>query len=165
MTAKVVRLRPKRHDAVAEALQLALDMPLELRPSTRDDLAEALGRYQPPPESWTYTMINPDQLRTVLRLINACPLPSTTLRVWTASASHVREGSGEIMAGRDRLAADAGISPQHTSRALSLLTEMGVLIRLRPGRYAINPHVAWNGSLATRETAARKTPQLRVVEP
>jgi hypothetical protein len=41
---------------------------------------------------------------------------------------------------------------------------MGVLIRLRPGRYAVNPNVGWAGSLAKRETAAQDAPKLRLVE-
>jgi hypothetical protein len=42
---------------------------------------------------------------------------------------------------------------------------MGALTRIRAGRYAINPHVGWSGSLAKRETAAKDMPQLRLVEP
>jgi hypothetical protein len=164
MTLKVVRLRPKRHDTITEALQLALSLPLDLTATTRDEIAEALARYQPQ-GGWTYTMLNPTQLRTLLRLINACPKPATTLSVWTAAVSHVHRDTGEIMASRARLAADADTSTQEASRALSLLTDMGALVRLRPGRYAINCNVAWNGSLAKRETAAREAPQLRLVEP
>ncbi|MGG5891123.1 hypothetical protein ACLF3G_29050 [Falsiroseomonas sp. HC035] len=162
--AKVVRLRPKRHDVIAEALQLALDMPLDLTDPTRDELAERLARYQPA-EAWRYTMLNPQQLRALLRLINACPKPATTLSIWTAAVSYVRYDTGEIMANRTTLAEDAGTSATEASSALARLTEMGALVRLRPGRYAINSNVGWTGSLAKREAAARETPQLRLVEP
>jgi hypothetical protein len=60
MAAKVTRLRPKRHDVICESIQLALDMPLGLRQETRDDLADALGRFAPP-ETWSFVMLNPDQ--------------------------------------------------------------------------------------------------------
>jgi hypothetical protein len=38
VTAKVHRLRPKRHDVITEALQLVLDLPLGLGNQTRDEL-------------------------------------------------------------------------------------------------------------------------------
>jgi hypothetical protein len=160
----VVKIRPKRHDAITHALQLALELPLGLSAPVRDELADALSRYEPA-QSWTYAMLNPDQLRLVLKLINKSDKPGITLRVWTAAVSHVRmNGGGEIMAGRERLAEDAETTPQEVSRALTRLTEMGALTRLRPGRYAVNPHVGWAGSLAQREAAAKSTPQLRLIE-
>ncbi len=163
MTANVTKLRPKRHDTIAQALQLALELPLGLSEPARDELAEALGRYEPA-DRWSYVMLNPDQLRTVLRLINGCPHPALTLRVWSALVIYVRMETGEIMASRARLAEDAETTPQEVSRALTRLAEMGVLLRLRPGRYAVNPHVGWVGSLAKRETAAQDAPKLRLIE-
>src|SRR4051794_28646079 len=147
MTAKVERLRPRRHDTIAQSLQLALELPLGFSQGTRDEIAEALGRYEPA-STWTYTMLSPEQLRIVLKLINASEKPAITLRVWTALVSHVRFDSGEIMAARARLSEDAETTEQEVSRALSRLTAIGALTRLRPGRYAINPHVGWAGSLA-----------------
>jgi hypothetical protein len=162
MPAKVERLRPKRHEIIAQSLQLALELPLGLSQGTRDEIAEALGRYESD-ATWTYTMLSPEQLRTVLKLINATERPATTLRVWTALVSHVRFDSGEIMAGRTRLAEDAETTPQEASRALARLTDMGALTRLHLGRYAINPNVGWAGSLAKRETAAKEALALRLV--
>lgn len=162
MTTKIVRLRPQRHDTIAQALQLALELPLGLSDPTRDEIAKALGRYEPAPR-WTYVMLNPDQIRAVLKLINASEKPLLALRVWTALVSHVRLETGEIMASRTRLAEDAETTPQEASRALSMMAEMGILIRLRPGRYAVNPSVAWAGSLVQRETAAKDAPKLRLV--
>ncbi|MDB5243401.1 MAG: hypothetical protein JWP57_4026 [Spirosoma sp.] len=162
MSAKIERLRPKRHDIVAQSLQLALEMPLGFSQGSRDEIAEALGRYEPA-STWTYTMLAPEQLRIVLKLINATEKPATTLRVWTALVSHVRFDTGEIMASRTRLAEDAETTPQEASRALARLTEIGALTRLRLGRYAINPQVGWVGSLAKREAAAKEAPVLRLV--
>jgi len=121
MAAKVTRMRPKRHDAICESLQLALDMPLSLKQATRDDLADALGRFAPP-EQWVFVMLNPDQQRLVLKAINRGPRPLTTLKVWNAAISHIRYDTGEIMAGRARLAEDADITPDEVSRALNRLT-------------------------------------------
>ncbi|MBO1077341.1 hypothetical protein [Roseomonas marmotae] len=164
MTAEIRRLRPKGHAAIAEMLQLALEMPLGLSDPARDELAGLLERYEPAP-SWKFTMLSPEQLRIVLKKINASDKPALTLRVWSALVTHVQMNTGEIMASRSRLAEDAETTQQEVSRALSRLAEMGALIRLRPGRYAINPHVAWAGSLAARETASKGVAKLRVVSP
>lgn len=165
MADKVVRFRPKRHDAIAQALQLVLDMHpgLGLSDATRDDLAEAHGRYEPA-STWTYTMISREQQRLVLKLINASKKPAITSRVWLALVSHVQLDTGEIMAGRTRIAEDAETSPEEASRALSYLAEVGAIIRIRPGRYRINPQVGWAGSLAKREASAKDAPQLRILD-
>jgi hypothetical protein len=75
MAAKVMRMRPKRHDAICESIQLALDLPLGLKQASRDDLAEVLGRFAPP-EQWVFVMLNPDQQRLVLKAINNGAAPA-----------------------------------------------------------------------------------------
>ncbi len=161
---KVTRMRPRRHDAICESLRLALDLPLELRQETRDDLAEALGRYGPP-EQWFFMKINPDQAKLVLKAITNGPRPFSTMRVWFAAVNYIRHDTGEIMASRGRLADDAGIDPDEVSRGLARLHEINALLKLRRGRYAINPHVGWSGGMETREAAAKNAPPLRLVEP
>ena len=162
--AKVTRMRPKRHDAICESLRLWLDLPLDLRQETRDDLAEVLGRYAPP-EQWVFVMLNPDQQRLVIKAINNGARPLTTLKVWSVAVSHIRYDTGEIMAGRERLAEDADIVPEEASRALTQLVEIGALLKLRRGRYAINPHVGWSGSLVKRQESAKDVTELREVDP
>jgi hypothetical protein len=164
MAAKVTRMRPKRHDAICESLRLWLDLPLDLRQETRDDLAEVLGRFAPP-EQWVFVMLNPDQQRLVIKAINNGPRPLTTLKVWSVAVSHIRYDTGEIMAGRERLAEDAETTPEEASRALSMLVEIGALLKLRRGRYAINPHVGWTGSLVKRQESAKDVTELRVIDP
>src|SRR4051812_33818505 len=117
MAAKVTRMRPKRHDAICESLQLALDMPLSLKQATRDDLADALGRFAPP-EQWVFVMLNPDQRRLVLKAINRGPRPLTTLKVWNAAISHIRYDTGEIMAGGARPGGEGGNNPPQGGRGL-----------------------------------------------
>ncbi len=63
------------------------------------------------------------------------------------------------------MAEEADINLDEAYRALSRLAEIGALLRLRPGRYAINPHVGWVGDLATRQEAAKHVPPVRPVEP
>jgi len=107
-------------------------------------------------------MLNPEQQRLVLRAINQGEKPNVTLRVWIAAISHIRYDTGEIMARRKRLAEDADTTPEETSRALTQLTEIGALLKLKHGHYAINPHVGWQGSLLKREQNAKNTPTLVV---
>lgn len=161
--AKVTRLRPRRHDEICESLQLALDLPLDLKQETRDDFAEALGRLSPP-ESWPFKMMNPDQIRLVSKVIRQGPRPLSTISVWLAAISHIHHDTGEVMAGRVRLAEDAEISPDEVSRALARLAEIGVLLRLRRGRYAINPHVGWSGSLYKREASAKGVAPIKLTD-
>src|SRR5215208_7120472 len=161
MAEKVKRLRPRHYDTVTESIKLILDMPLDLSQEARNSLNDALGRFAPS-ETWGFVMLNPEQQRLVLRAINRGEKPALTLRIWLAAISHIRYDTGEIMAGRDRLAQDADTNPDEASRALSRLTEIGALLRLKPGRYAINPHVGWQGSLVKREKAAKTTPVLVV---
>jgi hypothetical protein len=164
MAAKVTRMRPKRHDAICESIQLVLDLPLDLPQLARDSLADALGRFAPP-ETWSFAMLNPDQQRLVLKAINRGEKPALTLRVWHVAISHIRYDTGEIMAGRERLAEDADTNPDEVSRALNRLAEIGALLKLRRGRYAINPHVGWTGDLVKRQEAAKDAPELRLIEP
>src|SRR3954451_15148153 len=88
-----------------------------------------------------------------------------TMRVWLAVISHIRYDTGEIMASRGRLAEDAETTPDEASRALSRLLEIGALLKLRRGRYAINPHVGWTGDLVKRQEAAKNVPLVRLIKP
>jgi DNA-binding transcriptional ArsR family regulator len=169
---KVTRLRPKRHDVIVEALQLVLDFGdhYELDQHTKDGLAAAVGKLAPP-EKWGFVMLNPDQQRAVLKAIGAGPRPNETLKVWNACISFIAyDRDGEIMARRTQIAEAADLTPQNASTALSRLVELGVLERIRRGRYRVNPHVAWSGPLHKREIAAKEqapvpagAPKLRVV--
>jgi DNA-binding transcriptional ArsR family regulator len=169
---KVTRLRPKRHDVIVEALQLVLDFGghYELDQHTKDGLAAAVGKLAPP-EKWGYVMLNPDQQRAVLKAIKAGPLPLQTMAAWNACISFIAyDRDGEIMARRTQIAEAADLTPQNASTALSRLVELGVLERIRRGRYRVNPHVAWSGPLHKREIAAKEqapvpagAPKLRVV--
>jgi hypothetical protein len=154
---KVTRLRPKRHDVIVEALQLVLDFGdhYELDQHTRDGLAAAVGRLAPP-EKWGFVMLNPDQQRAVLKAIDGTKKPLTTLKVWHTCISFIAyDRDGEIMARRTQIAEAAGVPSCDVSTALGQLVEIGALVRIKPGRYAINSHVGWSGPLHKREIAAK----------
>lgn len=161
--AKVTRMRPKRHDVICESIQLILDLPLDLPPVARDSLADALGRFAPPGR-WGYVMLNPDQLRFVTREIKRGPRPMITFAVWNTAISYLCYDTGEIMACRGRLAQDTDLAPEEVSRAMTWLLEVGAIIRISRGRYKINPHVGWAGSLYKREAEAKGATKLRLVD-
>jgi len=153
----VTKLRPKRHDVIVEALQLVLDFGehFELDQHTKDSLASAVGKLAPP-ERWGFIMLNPEQQRLVVKAIKGSERPLATMAAWNVVISFIAyDRDGEIMATRNQIAEAAGIRPQEASLALSSLVKIGALERLRPGRYRINPHVGWSGSLHKRDLAAR----------
>ena len=102
-------------------------------------------------------MLNPEQQKAVLKAINRCPKPATTLRVWAASIATVNYDTGMIAASALELAEIAGAHPVEARGALSTLAKLGALERLSRGRYRINPHVAWSGSQAARTALASST--------
>jgi hypothetical protein len=159
MAAKVRRLRPKRHDRIAETLQLALELPLTLSPSTRAELTDALSRFAPKP--WPYVMLSRERALEIQRRILDGARPGVTLAVWMAALGYAAYGTGEIEATRQQLAEQARTNEREVSRALSRLVALGALVRTERGKYMLHPSTAWNGPLAGREAAARK---LEVVE-
>jgi DNA-binding IclR family transcriptional regulator len=102
------------------------------------------------------TQLRIGQREIILAKISRGPSPHATLRVWNAALAHAAADTGGLEVSRTQLATGAGVSPQAVSRTLSRLVEIGALIRIAPGRYALNPRAAWSGSLASREQAARK---------
>jgi CRP-like cAMP-binding protein len=162
--AQVRRLRPKSHDRAAQVLQLMLELPLVLTPTTRAELTDALSSYAPEP--WPYVMLSREQARIVVRMINEGPRPGVALGVWMVALSYAAYGTGEIEATRQQLAEFACTTERGVSRALSRLEQIGALIRTGRGHYALNPAVAWSGPLASREQAvAAQKPGLHLVEP
>lgn len=152
MAARIHRLRPKGYDRVADALQLALELPLG--EAARSELTEALSSYAPKP--WPYVMLNRSIAGDIQRKINAGPRPGTTLSVWMAALFFAEYGSGRIAATRQQIAEQAGTDERGVSRALSRLVELGALTRAERGRYMLHPSAAWSGSLASRDAAERR---------
>lgn len=96
-----------------------------------------------------------EQQIAVLRAINHTSRPATTLRIWSAALAVVEYEIGAIDATATELAEIAEIHPTEARRALATLAEIGALQRTARGRYKINPQVAWAGSQASRDAAAK----------
>jgi len=115
-------------------------------------------------------MLSREQARIIQERINAGPRPGVTLGVWMAALSYAAYGTGEIEASRKQLAELASTTEDEASRALARLERLGALVRVARGRYALNPAVAWSGSLTSREQAAAQVQKpaagkLRLLEP
>src|SRR4051794_22723222 len=104
--------------------------------------------------AWAYIMLSREQSRLILGRIVECERPLKTLLVWEAVRSYAEWNTGQINVPTQTLADAAHTTTNEVSRALSCLVELGALIRTGRGRYALNPEVAWSGSLVGREQAA-----------
>jgi biotin operon repressor len=174
-------------DAAAQIeAQLRL-LPEHLLPEQpREAMLNALHRYTRDPDAslWPggFSMLSRTQTAAVwnaIRKLEADKRPNHVRHAFDLALLNLRQDTGEIMLTRDQLAEEIGCSPANVSRIMGTLEEMGVIVRKRrkiagvQGRgmavYFVNPHVAWNGDLKTREReAAKHEPpqlQLRLVEP
>jgi len=125
-----------------------------------------------------YMMIGKEETKVVWDAIRKLPAedrPPLVRHCFDLVLLNIRKDNGEIMMTRDEMAEEIGCPPREVSRAMGVLWRLGVIEReLRkvagmrgPGMvvWFINPHVAWNGSLAIREKLAipGQQPSLRLV--
>lgn len=169
-TATVHRVHP-RNQRLTDALQLVLDLGEGLAEPTRVDLNRWLAGFVPEDDAgWRFLMItaSPEVIGRLVRAIMEGPRAPSTLAVWSVLSPYVRRDTGEIIVGQRTLAKTAGIDSGDACRALQRLAEIGALLRDASGRYRLNPHYAWNGSLDRREKIAAAvpapTPKLKLVD-
>ena len=165
---EVIRLpRRKRLSREQAAAFRYMAAEFDLPEAARAEIDNALYELtEEPGERWSFVKISPEQFRYVTRAIRATEFPDLILRIWNAAITYVRMDTGEILATRKQLAADADTLPRHVSTAMSELVKIGAIVRHRRGRkvvYSINPTVGWNGGEGSRQAAAGKAPALRLV--
>ena len=165
---EVVRLTRRKQLAKKQAdafRQMAFYF--DLSDDARAEIDNAIYRLtEEPSERWLFVKISPEQFRYVTKAIRGCRNVATTFSVWSAALTYMRVDTGEILATREQLAADADTLPRHVSTTMTELAKIGAIVRLRRGRkvvYSINPNVGWNGGEGARQAAARKAPALRLV--
>jgi len=111
---------------------------------------------QPAPRPWSYIMLGEQEATAALDRILSGPKPLTTIRVWHAIVFSTDWDTGEIVAGAEALAEKARVPPAEVRRALPAMVKLGVLERRSRGRYAVNPNMAWKGSMTARDRAAAR---------
>jgi len=156
------RLKKEQADAFR---QLALSF--ELSDGVRIEIENAVYKLtEESSERWLFVKLSPLAFKHVIGAIHGCSKPATVLSVWTAVLPYIRQDTGEILATRECLATDACIHPDEVSRAMTILTKIGAILKTRRGQrviYSINPNVGWNGSEGSRHSAAKEAPKLRLV--
>jgi predicted transcriptional regulator of viral defense system len=103
--------------------------------------------------SWAYVMLSREQSRLILKRILDSRRPLKTLAVWEVVRSYAEWNTGNITTPVPIIAEAADTTPTEVYRALSHLVQLGALVRIGRGRYALNPNAAWSGSLVQREEA------------
>lgn len=124
---------------------------------------------------WSFVMLSPAQNASVVEyLVAHSERPFVAVRVWALCFEHLRMDTGEIVLGREEIAAKLGVSARDVSRVVSELVECGALSRVRERvagvrgrgvvRYFMNPSVATHLSGKARDDAQAAAPRLGVVE-
>lgn len=182
MTAqKLYRLITDRQRVQRQEAAIAADIigRLQLPQHAKETLRHELYRLAEPDETRSpfgkYTMLSVQQIGAIWKAIRELPphkRPHEVRHVLDIALLNLRQDTGEIMRTRDEIAEETGCTPYNVSKAMGVLTDMGVIIKgdrrkvagMRgPGvrAYFINPHAAWNGTLAIRRIEAeRQTPPL-----
>ena len=96
-------------------------------------------------------------------ILQVLALPPLCAQVWLWCCTRMGTGGGQISIGRPerlQIMQACGIkSTTSVSTALAKLIVAGVLKRLSPGRYVMNPDTAWRGRVRTRPIAQQKWKQ------
>ena len=130
------------------AMQLELDLKEIMTPGDAARLAlEFASRVAPPskPEE-TFIMLHASQNAAVNRWLREhSKRPIAAMALWSELFTAVHSGTGEILLGREDLAARVGIDPQNVSRIMTELSSINAIERRREGRkvrYFMSPRVA-----------------------
>lgn len=169
------RERFTREASGALAAQIGLFPEDQLPAWARAEVLNTLQRLTSPDTErsiWTggFVMLSQIQVVAVWDAIRALPpssRPNQVRHAFDLVVTNLRQDNGEVMLTRREFAERIGTSANNVSRVMGTLIRLGVLRRefrrAEAGHaggvvWFINPHVAWNGSLAIRQEAAEAVP-------
>src|SRR3954469_9407145 len=176
MAARIVRLRTKadrlHSETGAQLRQLVLEYP-GLPERARGTIVSAIDRETASEAGWTFVMLSPEQNAAVMRWLRQhSERPVVALALWGELFTALRRDTGEVMLTRDELAERVGTRPDHVSRIMHELANIGAIIVHRekvagmrgPGRavYLMNPNVGTHLTGAARDRAQADAPRLKV---
>jgi CRP-like cAMP-binding protein len=179
MAAQIARLRTKadrlRSDTAAQLRQLVLEFN-GLPERARGEIIGTIDRQTASEAGWTFVMLSPEQNAAVMRWLRQhSERPVLALALWGELFTALRRDTGEIVLTRDELAERVGTRPDHVSRIMHELANIGAIIVHRekvagmrgPGRavYLMDPNVGTHLAGAARDRAQGEAPLLRLVEP
>lgn len=179
MVATVLRLLPARERLKRDRARRMIDLlagaeGLDLAAWELERVRNALFRVAEPASEaalWPggYEMISRELTAKVWDWIRGLPgkdRPSEVRHAFDLVLVNLRPDTGEVMLTRDEFAERMGVEPMRVTQAMGVLARAGVILRERrkvaglrgPGVavYRINPHLAWNGSLAARAAAVKE---------
>lgn len=176
MTAEVHQLRRKKAAVEADkarlddATQLLLGLP-DLTESERATVTALTARNRANLDAeqgrWWFTMLSPTETREAVALIHEhVERRDAATRLFLVLMTHLEMDTGRVTADRTQLAADAFLSVQDVSRAMTSMAKLGLVQKRGIGTRAawfVNPRVAWRGSEQKRQAAVVKAVQLRLV--
>lgn len=173
------RVPRSKADAAQSALA-ALDIPAHARERLRHELYRITEPDHARHPWGAFFMLSVQQITAIWDAIRELPpkdRPHEVRHALDLAVTNLRQDTGEIMLTRDELAERMKCRPQEVSLAMGVLERMGVVIKgdrrkvpglrgrgVRP--YFINPHAAWNGSLAGRaaEAERQEPPLLKLMQ-
>lgn len=180
MKAAVFRLLPDRERIKRAEARDRMDeidgwnLPVWLREKVRNELFKASEPETARPAFGKFAMFSVAQMGAIWGWIRTLPpqqRPQEIRHALDLAILHMRQDTGEVMLTRDQMAEAMQCRPDRVSQAMKVLERAGIIITERrrvegmrgPGlvAYFVNPHAAWNGSLAVQEIEARRqTPPL-----
>jgi CRP-like cAMP-binding protein len=180
MTAQVHRLLPNRERIKRAEARDRMDeidqwgLPVWLREKVRNELFRASEPETARPAFGKFAMFSVAQMGAIwgwIRTLPAQQRPQEVRHALDLAILHMRQDTGEVMLTRDQMAEAMKCRPDRVSQAMKVLSRAGIILTERrrvegmrgPGivAYFVNPHAAWNGSLAIQEIEARRqTPPL-----
>lgn len=183
MRAKVYRLLPNRERIKRAEARQHMDtidgwnLPTWLREKVRNELYAASEPATARSPFGKYVMLSVHQVGAIwnwIRNLPASARPSEVRHAFDLCILNLRQDTGEVMLSRDELADAMKCSPRRVSSAMGQMAKVGIIITERrkiggmrgPGivAYFINPHAAWNGTIAVQEIEAqRQTPPLLLI--
>ena len=124
---------------------------------------------------WRFVQMSAAANRQVIRWLREnSARPMVAAELWAACLEHMHQGTHEVVATREDLAAEVGVPADEISRLITELVSIDVIIRRRektpgmrgPGvvRYFVNPNAATRLGGAARDKAQADAPLLRLME-
>ena len=109
----------------------------------------------PIPEDQQFFAVYRAQIRVASQLIWRLTNPATTYAVFIEVLCAMHHNKGYIRFQPSKFATELGIGEDAIHDALYELNRLGILIEHpegweEAGKFAVNPHIAWKGSPATR---------------
>lgn len=159
---------PRSKADAAQAALAALDIPAHARERLRHELYRVTEPDHARSPWGAFFMLSVQQISAIwdaIRELSPQDRPHDVRHVLDLALTNLRQDTGEIMLTRQELAGRMKCAPTEVTKAMRVLERMGVVLkgerRKVPGLrgpgvqpYFINPHAAWNGSLAGRAAAA-----------